>query len=144
MQEGGGAYICRQKESSALSDLGGFYGKVLRLLRSRKESKVGVAAAETNTSTQKVFVDATPKTTLRLWPAFDSFAHLAASLGICLATAVICFLYLSFTTRASCCLSSCATTNVVFKLRHRPRRASSSARAEGGGGPDEIFLLSAS
>ena len=135
-------YLSSKKKARRWATWGGSTGESLTVLR--RSWKKGVLQPKRNISTQKVFADATPKTTLRLWPAFDSFAHLV---GICLArpfVSYICPLLLGPLGTASCCLSSCVTANAVFKLRHHRRRASSSARAEGSGGPDEVFILSAS
>jgi hypothetical protein len=135
-------YLSSKNKARRWATWGGSTGESLTVLR--RSWKKGVLQPKRNISTQKVFADATPKTTLRLWPAFDSFAHLV---GICLARSFvfyICPLLLGPLGTASCCLSSCATVNAVFKLRHHRRRASSSARAEGGDGPDEVFILSAS
>jgi hypothetical protein len=137
--------LSSKKKARRWATWGGSTGESLTVLR--RSWKKGVLQPKRNISTQKVFADATPKTTLRLWPAFDSFAHLAASLGIRLARSFvyyICPLLLGPLGTASCCLSFCVTANAVFKLRHHRRRASSSARAEGSGGPDEVFILSAS
>ena len=142
MQEGREVYICRRKRRLGAGRPGGFYGG--KFDGAAAELEEGCAAAETEHLDSESFCRRNAK---------DHVATLArlrlirASSGN-LPSTVICFLYLSFTTRAfgySFLLPKFPRdSNAVFKLRHHRRRASSSARAEGGGGPDEVFILSAS